>query len=270
MYNKFKITVGRGSTVSINRELNMSLMNRREEQSMHVEYSHEYGFYESIAAGNVEAVKAMLASPSDIDMYEGAEYGRLSADPLQNMRYHFVISAALITRTCVGKGMERELAYTLSDLYIGKMDALSDRADIIALHNEMMMDYAVKMSELPKQGVYSSQVIKVIDHICHHLNEKITVQDAARVAGINRSYLSALFVRETGMYIRDFIMREKVKAAENMLKFSDYSYADIAEYFGFSSQSHFIKCFKEETGVTPLEYRRKFSRDHSGQQKPLQ
>ena len=247
--------------MSINRELNMRLHSQREAQSVHVEYSHEFGFYESIAAGNVEQVRCMLASTEDIDMYDRAEYGRLSADPLQNMRYHFVISAALITRTCVEKGMERELAYTLSDLYIGKMDNLSSRQQIISLHNEMMMDYAMKMAELPKHKVYSSRIIKVIDFICHHLNEHITVQDAADVLNMNRSYLSSLFIQETGIKMSYFIRREKIKAAGNMLRFSDYSYADIAEYFGFSSQSHFTKCFRQETGFTPMEYRRKFSRN---------
>lgn len=247
--------------MSINKELNMMLMNQREEQAVHIEYSHEYGFYESIAAGNTERVEEMLASPEDVDMYDGGGYGRLSADPLQNMRYHFVVSAALIARTCVEKGMERELAYTLSDLYIGKMDALSSRPQIINLHNEMMMDYAEKMSELPKHEVYSARIIKLIDYICHHLNEQITGQDAADVLGLNRGYVSSLFLQETGMKMSVFIRKEKIKAAENMLKFSDYPYADIAEYFGFSSQSHFIKCFKEETGFTPMEYRKRFSRN---------
>ena len=43
-----------------------------------------------------------------------------------------------------------------------------------------------------------------------------------------------------------------------MLRFSDYSYADIAEYFGFSSQSHFIQCFQKCYACTPAEFRKRY------------
>ena len=108
--------------MSMNKALNSQLLKRREEQLYHVEYDHEYKYYENITMGNLEAVKADLADPNDITRYESPEYGKLSNDFLRNMRYHFVVSTALITRLCVEKGLERELAYTLSDLYINQMD----------------------------------------------------------------------------------------------------------------------------------------------------
>ena len=250
--------------MSINKELNMQLFNRRESQSVHVEYRHEFEYYQNIADGNIEAVKKILADPGNVDIYSDEKYGRLSEDPLQNMRYHFVVSVALITRMCVEKGMERELAYTLSDLYIGKMDKLTSRSFIITLHNKMLMDFTKKMAELPRRKVCSPHVIKAMDYICRRLNERITAEETADKLGLNRSYLSSLFKRETGQTISNFIRLEKIKAAENMLRFSDYSYSEIAEYFGFSSQSHFIQCFRRETGLTPMEYRNVNSRQVFG------
>jgi len=242
--------------MSMNKELNSQLFKRREEQLSHVEYDHEYSFYDNITAGNIEEVKKILADPNDTAMYENPEYGRLSKDSLRNMRYHFVVSTALITRLCVDKGLERELAYTLSDLYISKMDIAKTAQQIIQLHNEMLMDFTQKMADLPKQQIYSIQIVKAVDYILKHRNVRLTMQNVADELNINRSYLSSLFIKETGISISDFIRREKIKAAENMLKFSDYSYGDIAEYFGFASQSHFIKCFRSQTGLSPREYRR--------------
>ena len=108
--------------MSMNRELNSQLFLRREEQQNHEDYNREYGFYDVIAAGDIEAVKNILVNPENVTMYERPEFGRLSKDSLRNIRYHFVVATALITRLCVEKGLERELAYTLSDLYINKMD----------------------------------------------------------------------------------------------------------------------------------------------------
>lgn len=245
--------------MSYNRELNRRLFQQREEERAHVEYRHEFGFYSNVTQGDIKAVEEILADPDRADMYESGEYGRLSKNPLMNMRYHFVVSTALITRLCAEKGLERELAYTLSDIYIGKMDMLGDPRDIISLHNEMLLDFTRKMAELPKKQVYSIQVRRAVDYICRRLNGRLTAEAVAAGVGINRCYLSTIFKRETGMTISEFIRREKVSAAGNMLKFSDYSCAEIGGYFGFASQSHFISCFKEVMGVTPREYRERLT-----------
>ncbi len=241
--------------MSMNKELTSRLFNQREEQKNHVEYKQEYSFYNNITEGNLEAVTNLLSDPDDIHRYENFRYGQLSTDYLRNIRYHFVVSVALITRLCVENGLERELAYTLSDLYISKMDSLSSASKILLLHNEMQLDFTQKMADLPKKQTYSLQTAKTIEYIYHHRNERLTVAMVAEKLSMNRSYLSTLFHKETGESISSFIRREKIKAAANMLRFSDYSYSEIAEYYGFSSQSHFIQCFRNETGLTPMKYR---------------
>lgn len=244
--------------MSLNKELNHRLLIQSEEQLIHVEYHHEFGFYSNVVAGDIEAVKKVLADPDDEQLYDGGEYGQLSKDKLRNMRYHFVVSVALITRLCVENGLERELAYTLSDLYISKMDLLQTARQILTLSNEMLIDFTQKMASLPKQQIYSMLVVKAIDYINQHRNIRLTVNSMAMILNVNKSYLSTVFKKETGVNLSDYIRKEKMKAASNMLRFSDYSYSDIAAYFGFASQSHFIQCFRTELGITPKEFRKKF------------
>lgn len=131
-------------------------------------------------------------------MYEKPEYGRLSNDFLRNMRYHFVVSAALLTRFCTEKGLERELAYTLSDIYINRMDNATSAEEIIVIHNEMLMDLTKRMSEIPKKNVYSLYVIKAMEYICRHRTQRLTVQMLADELKINRSYLSSIFKKRNG------------------------------------------------------------------------
>lgn len=249
--------------MSISKELNARLFENAEEQRVHVEYRSEYGYYGAVADGDIEAVKKVLVRPDNVSLYENGEYGTLSKDRLRNIRYHFVVAAALITRLCVEKGLERELAYTLSDLYIEKMDRLQAAEKVLSLYNEMLLVFTEKMAALPKRGAYSVHVVKAINYICRNRTKKITASSVSEALKLNRSYLSSLFKRETGTSVSGFIRMEKLKAAANMLVFSDSadcSCADIAEYFGFASQSHFIKLFKQNTGLTPAEYRRKYSR----------
>lgn len=247
--------------MNINKELNSRLFSQSENNIHHEEYNNEFRFYSNIVHGDVVAVKETFCDPKDTDKYESSQYGRLSADKLRNIRYHFVVSTALITRLCVDNGLERELAYTLSDLYISQMDMLELPEQIFDLYNRMLLGFTEKMSELQKQNVFSVHIVKAIDYICRHRTSKVTADSVSKALDMNRSYLSTLFKKETGISISDYIRSEKINAAANMLKYSNLSYTEISEYFGFSSQSHFIDCFRKCYGCTPAEYRRKHFRE---------
>lgn len=244
--------------MTYHRELQHRLFQQQEDNITHMEYQQECSYYEDIVHGRLDRLHLQLIKPENIHAYNANEYGQLSKDPLRNLRYHFVVSVAIITRLCVEHGLEQELAYTLSDLYINKMDELPTAEQIIQLQNEMLLDFTQKMANLPRQYSYSMHVTKGMEYICRHLHQRLTVSEVAEVLSVNRSYFSALFAKETGLSVSYFIRREKLQAAANMLRFSDYSYTEIAAYFGFSSQSHFIHCFQKEFSCTPAAYRKQY------------
>ncbi len=244
--------------MNINNDLNREIFYRREEQKCHLEYNLEYQFYNAVALGDTEKVSQYFMDTESNDIYNEDKYGKLSDDTLQNTRYHFVVAVALITRICAEHGLNREEAYTLSDLFIHKMDSMKNISDISALHNEMVMYFTQRMKKLKKKQVYSIHVIKAMEYIYVHLHEKIRVSQIAEKLSLNRSYLSSLFSKETGMSINQYIIVEKIKSASHMLTSSEMTYSEIAEYYGFSSQSHFVNCFKKETGYTPMNYRKIF------------
>ena len=91
-----------------------------EESRSHRPLEEEYAFYNAVSSGDINFVQEncrqnTFASPNGM--------GVLSPDPLTNMKYHFVVTVAMIVRHCVEAGMELEQAYRLSDFYILKMDA---------------------------------------------------------------------------------------------------------------------------------------------------
>lgn len=78
----------------------------------HRALSEEYSFFEAVKDGNIEAVSKNLKEEAFTNP-EGM--GILSKNPLTNLKYHFVITVALVTRYCIDGGMETEQAYRLSD-----------------------------------------------------------------------------------------------------------------------------------------------------------
>ena len=51
---------------------------------------------------------------------------------------------------------------------------------------------------------------------------------------------------------------KKIEKATHLLRYSDKSLIDIANYLSFSSQSHFTKTFENFIGLTPKKYRDKY------------
>lgn len=156
--------------------------------------------------------------------------------------------------------MDAERAYNSSDLYILKMDTLQSIDEIKALQTDMFSFYTREVAALGKVNVYSKPIILCMDYIYYHLHEPIHTEILAEHVGLNRSYLSTLFKKETGQTLSQYILSKRIEAAQNMLRFSDYSYAEIATSLAFSSQSHFIRVFRAQSGYTPKEFRNRFFR----------
>ena len=240
------------------KELTYKAFLNREYEFRHSPFEKEFEFYGCVKNGDTDGVERLMTPLGS----SGA--GILSEDPLRNLRYHFIVTIALVTRFCVEGGMEMETAYTLSDLYILKADKCTGEADIHALHKEAVLEFTRQMNRLAHGNIYSKPVITAMDYIYDNLHSKITESDIAENVHLSPSYISRLFKKEVGVTISAYIAVKRVETAQNMLKYSDYPPADIGNYLAFTSHSHFISVFRKYTGMTPGEYRKKYYRDNWG------
>ena len=214
--------------------------------------TEELLFYQAVANGNVEAVKKNCEQERFVEQ-EGV--GVLSRNPVTNLKYHFVITTAMITRICKQNGMELEQAFRLSDFYIQKLDDIHTVEGVQSLHDEMVIDYAEKMRRYSRSDTNSKHINACKEYIYSHIKERITIEDLADEFGVSAGYLSRLFKKQTGVSVSAYIREQKIDIAKNLLRFSDYSMIDIANRLSFSSQSHFIQQFRESVGMTPKKYR---------------
>jgi len=238
--------------------LSHKLFLQREYKISHLDYDREMDFYEAVKEGNVAKLKKIMLPLGS------KKLGKLSNNLLRNLKYHLVVTIAMITRFCIEGGLPSETAYTLSDIYIRQADVCADEEGIHELHKKIVFDFAKKMKDLRKLPALSRTVIKATDYIYDHLQEKISLGEVAAAAGVSKGYLCELFKKETSMTVCAYVTKLRVEAASNMLMQADYKPSDIGEYFAFSSHSHFIKTFKECTGLTPEEYRKKHYRKQWG------
>lgn len=230
---------------------------QRENDMLRAPYNPELEFYSAIKNGNVAKVRKLCKEP----LMDKPGLGTLSKNALQNMKYHFVITTALVARYCIEGGMALSAAYSLSDFYIQKADMCKTVKAVSDLHPIMCEDYTKRMRSLGKQKICSKQVAECIDYIYDHLHTRITVEILASHVGLNPSYLSRLFKKETGFTISSYIQSKKIETAKNMLIYSDYALSQIASILAFPSQSYFTEIFRKNTGMTPSRYRTLYFRN---------
>lgn len=243
--------------MNLQREWYMKELKMSEEDNPHRPMEVEYSFYNAVSSGDMDYVRENIKE-GDFKNPEGM--GILSRNALTNLKYHFVVTVAMITRHCVEAGMELEQAYRLSDFYILKMDSMTTTEDISALHDNMVLDFTGKMLLIKKQSIISKSITMCIEYVYNHIHDRITIEDLAAYTDLSPSYLSRLFKKELGISVSDYIREKKIDKAQNLLKYSDFTPVEIANYLSFSSQSHFIQTFEKMVGMTPKKYRDRYYR----------
>lgn len=243
---------------SIQEYFSRLIFENEELEKVHNPHDQELREFGSIESGDVERLEK-----SRSEDYVG-ELGTLSKDPLRNMQYMGVVVITLASRAAIRGGLLPEIALSLSDVYIQKIDECRDIPTIYHILHLAELQYTKMVKELHEQGKQNKEknphINKCKDYIFAHLHEKIIVQDMAEVLNLNANYLSELFHKYEGISITSYIQNQKINAVKNLLTYSQYSYIEIATYLGYSSQSHLGKIFKEKTGYTLRQYRNQYSK----------
>ncbi|WP_164716735.1 response regulator [Paenibacillus whitsoniae] len=87
-----------------------------------------------------------------------------------------------------------------------------------------------------------------------YADPELQLDQIAQHVFINASYLRAVFKKEIGMTVTDYVTHVRMHKAKEMLGKGNIRLADIAEQIGYSDPSYFSKSFKKFFGYSPSEY----------------
>lgn len=93
--------------------------------------------------------------------------------------------------------------------------------------------------------------------ICDLLGEKISVPHLAQACALSRSHFSRAFKRSTGLSPQEWIHRQRIDQAKQLIKESDMTLTQISAECGFCDQAHFSRTFTRTEGVNPVQWRSK-------------
>lgn len=240
---------------SLNRMFFYELFETKEDTRTHSPYSHELALLNYVKEGDVKRLASTYKT------LPRTKYGNMSNDALKQFFYGCIANTTLVTRYAIEGGLEEETAFTLSDVYIKSMEKCKSLYELNLLNERMALDFTERVSRAKalKQPVFSKTVLTCMDYIARNIQSKITLDLLAKEVHLTPKYLSYLFHKETGETLSSYIEEKKINEAKTLLMYSEYSFHHISECLSFHSQSYFISVFKKRVGMTPKEYRIKYS-----------
>ena len=96
---------------------------------------------------------------------------------------------------------------------------------------------------------------EALTYIEQNFQNDISVDDMAKVCGLNRSYFGKIFKRATGRTPQQFLLTYRMIKATELLKLTKLSIGDISNAVGYANQLHFSRAFKNLYGKAPREWR---------------
>jgi transcriptional regulator GlxA family with amidase domain len=116
---------------------------------------------------------------------------------------------------------------------------------------------SVRLSQLAKD-IRDPRILEIVEKLSKHIDKKVKTAYLASTVGLSPSRLFHLFKKEMNCSISEYLTSLRLEKARKMLTQTSFTIGEIMEKCGFSDQSRFCVVFKKKTGVTPLQYRRKF------------
>jgi AraC family transcriptional regulator len=104
-------------------------------------------------------------------------------------------------------------------------------------------------------GLSKWRLKRVASYVAGHIGDKVTLADMARAAGLSRMHFAALFLRATGLRPHEYLVRQRVAIAGELLLSTERPIVEVALSVGFQTQAHFTTVFKRVTGSTPARWR---------------
>jgi AraC family transcriptional regulator len=95
----------------------------------------------------------------------------------------------------------------------------------------------------------------VNEFIHAHIEEVITLNELARVAGLSPSHFCSLFRKTLGTTPHQFVLGCRIQHAKTLLADPSHSILDVALASGFRTHQHFSRIFHRLTGTSPSIYR---------------
>lgn len=137
------------------------------------------------------------------------------------------------------------------NLDIEKIKAILDICQILLSD---CIDDSTQM--LPKTNATTGYAETIMEYVCEHYNQSLSLPQIAEVVGLSPQYLSKYFRKVTDMGVTEYINLIRLEYANENLVNSDITVTEAALNNGFPNVKTYVRICKSVYGMSPSEYRK--------------
>lgn len=100
-------------------------------------------------------------------------------------------------------------------------------------------------------------------YIINHVDERLSLEEVSGGVFLNKSYISHIFKKVSGVSLVNFITEVKMDRAKILLMDPEIKIYEIASVIGYNNPEYFSRVFKSVTGITPNRYRSMIKAPHN-------
>jgi RpiB/LacA/LacB family sugar-phosphate isomerase len=223
---------------------------------------------ERIAAKLVEAGHEVMDATSAVQPHSSADYAEQVAMLVlrRNAERGIIITSRVVGASVAANRVPGIRAASCHDSYSAAVGAKAEGMNVLVLalhlleqdHALAVVDAYLGATLAPVEavgGLPPRRLQRVFAHVRENITQELAVAEIARVVGMSQYYFSKLFKLSTGTTPHQYVMRQRVERAQELLREGRTPLAEVATHVGFETQSHFTSVFRRLCGVTPKHYR---------------
>ncbi len=125
----------------------------------------------------------------------------------------------------------------------------------LTLHLLKNYSNAAAVQENTSGGLSGYKLKRVQEFINANLEEDLSLAELAEVADLSQFHFARAFRKSTGQTPQQYLMRQRIERAKELLSKNDLPIVEISLRTGFKNQSHFTTLFRKFTKFTPKLWR---------------
>lgn len=162
------------------------------------------------------------------------------------------------------RGLSKDLFEDLTD---GDGDLYSYRFKAIECLRSWLLDEPESLTRIRYCSKGQREIARRVEmRITEDLSKHIVISEMAKEFGVSPSALKKYFEAVYGENISSYVRRNRIEKAMKMLAETRLPIGEISARAGYSHQGKFGEVFKDQTGLTPLEYRRRYFKSRKEEQ----
>ena len=215
---------------------------------MEKRYEFEKKLLSAVSQGNSHKAEMMLHSFSSLSFESRVP------DELRNMKNYCIIMNTLFRKAAQEGGVHPIYIDKVSSDFAKKIESITSVKDMPEFMMELLRTYCRLVRRHCVKN-FSPIIQKAIIKIESDLAGDLTLNTLAKEANVSPNYFSALFKKETGLPLTQYVNNKRVDYAKQLLKTTSLQIQTIAQHTGILDLHYFCRIFKSVTGKTPSEYR---------------